>query len=75
MKYYAKSKYRKKYYNRYYKYSKYYVNEAIKELYEAKRYLRQGKLERAEDELADTLTDIAKALRYVNKQEYRRKYN
>lgn len=46
------------------------INEAIKELQEAKRFLLHRKYERAENELADSLVEIARAIRGINRKEY-----
>ncbi|MCL6548884.1 MAG: hypothetical protein K6T30_08245 [Alicyclobacillus sp.] len=45
------------------------INAAIRELREAKRFVRLHRLELAEDELADSLKDIAKAIRAINRKE------
>ncbi len=50
------------------------INAAIKELREARRFLLLKKFELAEDELADGLTDIAKAIRGINHKEHKRIY-
>ncbi|WP_152394304.1 hypothetical protein [Paenibacillus guangzhouensis] len=45
------------------------INGAIKDLRAAKRFLSLGRFERAETALANSLPDIAKAIRNINRIE------
>jgi hypothetical protein len=45
------------------------IKQAIKELEEAKKFLINDQFERAEDELADSLRYIGRALRGINHNE------
>ncbi|WP_152394303.1 hypothetical protein [Paenibacillus guangzhouensis] len=45
------------------------INGAIKDLQAAKRFLSQKRFERAENAIANSLPDIAKAIRGINRAE------
>ncbi|MCZ8514354.1 hypothetical protein O9H85_18375 [Paenibacillus filicis] len=45
------------------------INGAIKDLNAAKRFVNRNKFERAEDALANSLPDISKAIRLINRLE------
>lgn len=48
------------------------INGAIKDLLKARRLVIRKKFERAEDALADSLPDVAGAIRAINRRERRR---
>jgi hypothetical protein len=51
----------------------YQLNAAIRELQEAKRYVKKRYFERAEDEIGDSLQYIGRSLRKINRLEYTKK--
>ncbi|SYX83072.1 hypothetical protein [Paenibacillus alvei] len=49
------------------------INGAIRDLKAAKRFVARGKFERAENALANSLSDIARAIRAINRFEKRKR--
>ncbi|EPY11146.1 hypothetical protein [Paenibacillus alvei] len=49
------------------------INGAIRDLKAAKRFVARGKFERAENALANSLQDIARAIRAINRFEKRKR--
>lgn len=49
------------------------INGAIRDLKATKRFVARGKFERAENALANSLSDIARAIRAINRFEKRKR--